>query len=79
MFEGVYLRRVASGHFKKELMALSYFLERVAIDYQFSRDGNYILNLQGGSLLGVFVAKEISLNEVISSVEDDYNFIIKLV
>jgi len=78
MLEGEYLRRKPNGKFSQEQMTLPYFLERVAIDFQFSREGDYILNLQGGSLLGVFVPSSSIISEVISSLEDNYSFIVEL-
>jgi hypothetical protein len=78
MLHGIYLRKNPSGKFFKETTTISYFLERIAIDFQFSREGNYILNLQGGSLLGVFVPTSSRISDVVLAVQDDYGFTIEL-
>lgn len=78
MLYGFYLRRMPSGKYKKEPTLISEFLERISIDFQFSREGDYILNLQGGSLLGVFIPITAEVSEVISSLEDNYGFVIDL-
>jgi hypothetical protein len=78
MVEGTYLRRLPSGKYRKEFTTISYFLERIVIDFQFSREGDYILNLQGGSLLGIFVPTSSDVSEVISSLDDNYGFKVEL-
>lgn len=78
MLHGLYIRREPSGKFSKETTTISYFLERIAIEFQFSREGNYILNLQGGSLLGVFIPTSAKVADVILSLQDDYGFIVEI-
>lgn len=78
MLQGIYFRRRTSGKFSKEITTISYFLERIAIDFQFSREGNYILNLQGGSLLGVFIPTSAKVSDVILSLQDDYGFTVEV-
>jgi len=53
-------------------------LERIVIDFQFSREGDYIMNLQGGSLLGIFVPVTSEVSNVIASLDDSYGFKIEL-
>lgn len=80
MFHGTYVRRLPSGKYKPEehKVGLSFFLERISIDYQFSRSGEYILNLQGGQLLGFFVPENRSVKDVVISLGEDYGFEIEL-
>ncbi len=78
MLYGVYLRRMPSGRYKKEATTISYFLERIVIDFQFSREGDYIMNLQGGSLLGIFVPVTSEVSNVVASLDDNYGFKIEL-
>ena len=78
MVEGTYLRRLPSGKYRKELTTIPYFLERIVIDFQFSREGDYILNLQGGSLLGIFIPTSSDISEVILSLDDSYGFKVEL-
>jgi hypothetical protein len=78
MVDGNYLRRIPSGNYVSEPMSLHFFLERVAIDFQFSRDGNFILNLQGTVLLGLFIPHSSNLHDVIATLEDDYGFKIQV-
>jgi len=78
MLHGLYIRRKPTGKFSKETTTISYFLERIAIEFQFSREGNYILNLQGGSLLGVFIPTSAKVADVILSLQDDYGFIVEI-
>lgn len=78
MFKGIYLRKMPDGKFILEAMQMSEFLERVCIDFQFSREGDYIMNLQGGNLLGVFVPQEASVRDVAARLEDTYGFKVEL-
>jgi hypothetical protein len=78
MFKGIYLRKLPNGRYVLEGMQMSEFLERVCIDFQFSREGDYIMNLQGGNLLGVFVPQEASVQDVIARLEDTYGFAVEL-
>jgi hypothetical protein len=78
MLYGVYLRRTPVGKYKKEPTTISYFLERIVIDFQFSREGDYIMNLQGGTLLGIFVPIPSEVLNVVASMEDNYGFKVEL-
>jgi hypothetical protein len=78
MFAGYYLKRTPSGRYHVEEMDLSHFMDRIVIDYQFSSCGDYILNLQGASLLGVFFPKDVDLVEVVNSLWGDYNFTVEI-
>jgi len=78
MLDGSYLRKMPNGKYRSESTTISEFMERIVIDYQFSREGDSILNLQGGNLLGIFIPITAEISHVISSLEDNYGFGIDL-
>ena len=78
MVDGIYLRRVPIGKYKAETMNLDFCLKRGSINFQFAREGNFILNLQGTILLGVFVPNDSKISDVVASLEDDYGYTIQI-